>query len=152
MPLPSLSSCRRRVRAALRGRHPDRGAVTVEVLILIPLLGAMLFGLIQAAMWGTALVAARAAADGAARDTAAYGATTAEGYTSAQQRIAAIAGRLLGDPRIEVTRDATTARVHIAGSSPLLPLPVSWTATAPVERFTTEGRGFANSEVPLGGN
>jgi Flp pilus assembly protein TadG len=137
----SLLSWRGRVRAALRGAHPDRGAVTVEALILIPLLGAMLFGLIQAAMWGTALVAARAAADGAARDTAAYDATTADGYTSAQQRISTIAGRLLGDPHVEVTRDATTARVHISGTSPLLPLPVSWTATTPIERFTTPNGG-----------
>lgn len=129
---------RRWVRARQAG--PDRGVVTVEVLLNVSVLSLIAFVPVQLAMWGVALIGARAAADGAARDTAAYGATTQDGQVSARDRLRNIAGHPLGDPTISVQRDQTTARVTVSGvSTVLLPLPVSWTAVAPVERFTVPG-------------
>lgn len=133
-----------RTRAHNRRRGPgghrrDRGAITVEVLLYAPLLALFLFTVIQTALWGAALVAARAAADGAARDAAAYNANPGEAQTAANDRLESIAGHLLGDPTITVQRDATTATVTVRGSSSLIPLPVSWTSTRPVERFTVGG-------------
>jgi hypothetical protein len=120
----------------LGGAHRDRGIVTVEVLLYAPLLGLFLFTAIQAALWGGALVGARAAADGAARDAAAYDANVDTARASAQDRVHNIAGHLLGTPTIAVNRTQTTATVSISGTSSMLPLPVRWTATRPVERFT----------------
>ena len=133
-----------RTRAHHRRRSPgghrrDRGAITVEVLLYAPLLALFLFIVIQTALWGAALVAARAAADGAARDAAAYNANPGDAQTAANARLENIAGHLLGDPTITVQRDATTATVTVRGSSSLIPLPVSWTSTRPVERFTVGG-------------
>jgi Flp pilus assembly protein TadG len=130
---------RHRLRQRLRGPDRDRGIITVEVLLYTPLLGLFLFTTIQFALWGAALVGARAAADGAARDAAAYGATADDGRTSAQARLQNIAGHLLGNPDIQVQRDQTTATVTVSGSSSLLPFPVTWTSTQPVERFTVGG-------------
>jgi len=124
------------LRRRLAGPDRDRGVVTVEVLLYAPLLGLFLFTVIQAALWGAALVGARAAADGAARDAAAYGASTDDARASAQARLQNIAGHLLGNPAITVTRDQTAATVTVSGSSGLIPFPVSWTSTQPVERFT----------------
>lgn len=114
----------------------------MEVLLHAPLLALFSFTVIQLALWGVTLIGARAAADGAARDAAAYGATTQDATTSAQDRLRNIAGPLLRNPTITATRDPTTAQVTVSGtSSVLLPLPVTWTATVPAERFTTAGGG-----------
>ena len=142
MPAINETRHRRRVgwlRRRLGGHNRDRGIVTVETLMWLPLLGLFLFTVIQAALWGAALVGARAAADGAARDAAAYGGSADDARASAQTRLQNIAGHLLGNPAITVTRDQTAATVTVSGSSGLIPLPVSWTSTQPVERFTVGG-------------
>ena len=122
-----------------RGRQPvrDGGTATVETVLWTPLIALLIFAPIQLAFCGLAIVGARAAADGAARDTAAYTATTQDGQQSAQDRLHHIAGHLLDAPTVTVHRDATTATVTVSGTTPFLfPIPVSWTAQAPVERFT----------------
>jgi hypothetical protein len=130
---------RQRLRRRLGGPARDRGIVTVETLLWAPALGLFLFITIQFAMWGAALVGARAAADGAARDAAAHNANLDQARAGAQDRLHNVAGHLLDNPSITVTRGATTATVTVAGSGGILPLPVSWTSTQPVERFTTPG-------------
>jgi hypothetical protein len=127
------------LRRRLGGPARDRGIVTVETLLWTPALGLFLFTTIQFALWGAALVGARAAADGAARDAAAYNANLDQARAGAQDRLRNVAGHLLDNPSITVTRDATTATVTVSGSGGILPLPVSWTSTQPVERFTTQG-------------
>lgn len=131
-----LSDTRPRRRHLVRGGS-DRGAVTVETLLWVPFIGLLVFAPIQLAMCGVALIGARGAADGAAQDTAAYGATTQDGRQSATDRLHSLSGHLLGGPpTISVTRDATTATVTVSGTAAfLLPIPISWTAHAPVERF-----------------
>ena len=115
----------------------DSGAVTAETVIVLPILTLMIFAVIQFALWGIALIGTRAAADGAARDGAAYGATSADAYQSASVRLHAIAGRLISDPHVQVTTTGTTVTVTVDGRCPLLPLPVTWSATTPKERFTS---------------
>jgi len=127
------------LRRRLTGPGRDRGAVTVEALLWAPALGLFLFTVIEFAMWGAALVGARAAADGAARDAAGYNASPQDARAGAQDRLHSIAGNLLDDPQVTVTRDQTTTTVTVSGRGGLLPLPVSWTSTQPVERFTTPG-------------
>jgi hypothetical protein len=112
----------------------DEGAVTAEILIITPILALMLFAVIQAALWGWAVVGVHAAVDGAARDGAAYNATAGDAYASAVQRLRAYGGQLT-DVHITVTDTATTVTVTITGRSSLLPLPVDATVTQPRERF-----------------
>ena len=123
---------RPRIRRVRRG---DAGAVSAETLIVMPILALMIFAVIQFALWGIALIGARAAADGAARDGAAYGATGTDAQQSASSRLQAIAGGLITDPHVQVTSTATTVTVLVVGRCPLLPLPVTWSATTPKERF-----------------
>jgi len=113
----------------------DEGAVTAEVLIITPILALLVFSVIQAALWGWAVVGVHAAADGAARDGAAYHATVGDAYASAMQRLQAYGGELT-DVHVTVTETATTITVHVTARSSLLPLPVDATVTQPRERFT----------------
>ncbi len=73
------------------------------------------------------------------RDAAAYNANLDQARAGANDRLHNVAGHLLDNPSITVNRDATTATVTVSGSGGILPLPVSWTSTQPVERFTTPG-------------
>lgn len=114
--------------------------MTAETVLWIPFLALIILAPIQLAFCGVALVGARAAADGAARDTAAYGATAQDGQNSANDRLHNIAGHLVGGANVTVRRDATTATVTVSGTARfLLPIPVHWTAQVPVERFTVPG-------------
>jgi hypothetical protein len=117
------------------GLRSDNGAMTAEILVITPILAAMVFAVIQAALWGWAVVGVHAAADGAARDGAAYTATTADARVSALQRLHAYAGQLT-DIHVTVTDTITTVTVTITARSSLLPLPVAATVTQPRERFT----------------
>jgi len=125
------------IRRILRRLRDDTGAITAETLVVLPILALMIFAVVQFALWGIALIGARAAADAASRDGAAYGATSSDAYQSASTRLHAIAGRLITDPRVQVDTTATTVTVVIHGRCPLLPLPVTWSATTPRERFTS---------------
>jgi hypothetical protein len=114
--------------------------VTAETVLWIPFLALIIFTPVQLAFCGLAMIGARAAADGAARDTAAYGATVADGQQSANDRLHNIAGHLVGGANVTVQRDATTATVTVSGTARfLLPIPIHATAQAPVERFTVPG-------------
>lgn len=117
-----------------RGR--DDGAVTVEMLVAIPILTFIVFTVVQAALWGWALVDVHAAADGAARDGARYGATLDDARTSALTRLHATAGLLSGE-HVTATETATAITVTITGHSSLLPIPIHCTVTVPRETFTT---------------
>ncbi|GAA5197431.1 hypothetical protein GCM10023322_68680 [Rugosimonospora acidiphila] len=113
--------------------------VVESLTFVLPMAAVTFFALLQFALWGLALLGARDAADGGACDAAAYGATARDGQTSATTRLDNIAGQLLRDPRVTAARDATTAQVTVSGDSPLIHLPVGWTAVCPLERFTPGG-------------
>ncbi len=128
----------RRLLRRLR-RDRDAGAVTAETLVMVPMLALFVFGVIQTTLYGIAVIDARAAADNAARDGAAYGATITDARSSATTRLDGFAGRLLSDRHVTVTETATTITVTVSGRSPLLGIPVHWSATTPRERFLGGG-------------
>lgn len=117
----------------------ERGAVTVEMVVLMPILLATLFGGIQAGVVFHARHIAIAAAQEGAREAAAYQASLPDGIDTAT-RLAADWGdtTLTG---IHVTGQRTTTRVTItvqATAVSLLPgmsWPVEQSATLPVERL-----------------
>lgn len=117
----------------------ERGAVTVEMVALTPILLAILFGGIQAGVVFHARHIAIAAAQEGAREAAAYQASLPDGIDTAT-RLATDWGdtTLTG---IHVTGQRTTTRVTITvqvTAVSLLPgtsWPVEQSATLPVERL-----------------
>jgi len=117
----------------------ERGSVTVEMVVLMPVLLATLFGGIQAGVVFHARHIAIAAAQEGARTAAAYQASLPVGISAATNAAAGWAGQALTG--IQVTGQRTTSRVSITvqGSAVSLLPGVSWpieqSATLPVERL-----------------
>jgi len=123
----------------MRLTRGERGSVTVEMVVLMPVLLATLFGGIQAGVVFHARHIAIAAAQEGARTAAAYQASLPNGISTATTTATDWAGQTLTG--IQVTGQRTTTRVSItvAGSAISLLPGVSWpieqTATLPVERL-----------------
>lgn len=135
---------RRPPRRRLPGR-PDRGAATLELVVLFPVVLLITFGVIEGALWYHARNVALAAAEEGVRAATGNGATLADGVAEARSfaQEAGADGVLSG---ISVSADGGEASVTITveGSSQSL-FPgwsghqVSQTASGPVERFTGPG-------------
>ena len=117
----------------------ERGSVTVEMVVLMPVLLTTLFGGIQAGVVFHARHIAIAAAQEGARTAAAYQASLPDGVSTATNAAADRAGQTLTG--IKVTGQRTTTRVSITvqgNAISLLPgvsWPIEQTATLPVERL-----------------
>ncbi|WP_331716062.1 TadE family protein [Tessaracoccus coleopterorum] len=117
----------------------QRGSVTIEMVILFPVLLMMLFGAVQGGLWFHARSIAMSAAQEGARVAAAYESTTGMGATAARD-FAAQAGA----KNVTVTASATgtTATVIVSVEAPnlipfLIPaMPIHQSATMPLERIT----------------
>jgi hypothetical protein len=122
-----------------RRRGGDHGAVTVEVAGYTTLmLLAMMIG-VQAVIWGMAALGARYTANHAAQQTRVHGGTVAAGEAGAHAILDSAVGNALNDPRVEITRTATTVTVTVRGTAtsiiPGFTPPVTVTVHAPVERI-----------------
>lgn len=117
----------------------ERGAVTVEMVVLMPVLLATLFGGIQAGVVFHARHIAIGAAQEGAREAAAYQASLTDGISTATRLASDWGDTTLAG--VHVTGQRTTTRVSItvqATAVSLLPgitWPVEQTATLPVERL-----------------
>lgn len=125
-----------------RGTHrrDERGAVSIEMVVLLPALFAVLFLGMQAALYYHARTIAIAAAQEGARAAGAEDATSADGTRAANAYLADVGGDALESSRIRVTRTATTATATVTGRS-LSVLPgwrprVRQSASVTVERLT----------------
>ncbi|MFV2021712.1 TadE/TadG family type IV pilus assembly protein [Micromonospora sp. LOL_023] len=124
-----------------RRRRPggDRGSTTTEVVLYAPLLMLLVLLGVQFATWGLAQLAVQHAAHHALQTTRVQGGTVAAGQADADAVLTQIAGTLVSDRQIQVTRTADTATVRISAAAPqvvpFLTLGVSTTVAAPVERF-----------------
>ncbi|WP_431895539.1 TadE/TadG family type IV pilus assembly protein [Micromonospora haikouensis] len=131
-----MSTGRRTRRRRLGG---DRGSVTTEVVLYAPLLMLLVLLGVQFATWGVAQLAVQHAANHALQTTRIEGGTIAAGRADADTVLTQVAGSLVNDRRIAVTRTADTATVQITATAPqvvpFLSLSVSTTMSAPVERF-----------------
>ncbi|MEU4898540.1 TadE family protein [Streptomyces sp. NPDC044780] len=138
----TISSVWQRWRSRLTG---DRGDASVQMAIVFPFVIVLTIAVVQASMW----YYARQIALAAARDGVAAGRTYQAGPSDAADRVRQVLDRTAGDS----LRQATVAtsgstgeriRVQVHGTAPsLLPfvpdLPVTQSASGPVERFTTPG-------------
>lgn len=138
------------VRWSLRG---DRGSVSVELVIVTPLVLFLLLAIVQFALWSHATHIAQAAtAQGLAAARVRHG-TAAGGSAAAQRVLDQLGHGPLTDPRIDTTRRADVAWVRVNGHAvaviPFLHLPVHAEATGPVERFVPSG--LADGRTPPAG-
>lgn len=117
----------------------ERGSVTVEMVVLMPVLLATLFAGIQAGVVFHARHIAIAAAQEGARTAAAYQASLPDGISTATHAAADWAGQTLTGVRVTGQRTTTRVSITVQGSAISLLPGVSWpieqTATLPVERL-----------------
>ena len=121
----------------------ERGSATVEAAIVFPVVLFLIFGIIQGALWFHARHVALGAAQEGARVVAAE--DGGDGVARAGEFITNLTGgTLIRNVIVRESATGQTATVTVNGQAPsLIPgmdgLPVSQTATAPVERFTRPG-------------
>jgi hypothetical protein len=117
----------------------DRGAVSAELVIAIPLVLFMLLAIVQFALWSHAThIAQAAAAQGLAACRAQDG-TAADGQASAQHLLDELGQGPLTAASIVANRTADSASIQITGTAlaviPLLHISVHAEAAGPAERF-----------------
>lgn len=124
-----------------RRRGAEAGAITIEYVVVMPALFALLFLGIQAALFYQGRSVAIAAAAEGARAAGAEDATAGAGDAAAADFIAAAGGSdVLRDASITSTRTATVAAVTVRGTS--MSIIPGWSpaivqsASVPVERTT----------------
>ncbi|MFF4506664.1 TadE/TadG family type IV pilus assembly protein [Streptomyces sp. NPDC001401] len=135
-----------RLRAGLlRG---ERGAVTAEMVIIMPALLTMVLLLAQATVWWHAAHIAQATAADALAVTRVQNGTVVSGQGEAQRVLDQLGRGPLRGAHVSVIRTADNAEVRVTGTAstviPFLQLPVRAHASGPVERF----RQTANQAAP----
>ncbi|WP_336921819.1 TadE family protein [Aquipuribacter sp. SD81] len=133
----------RRDRRLSGGGEADRGATTLELVVLFPVMLLLVFGILQGVFWYHARTVALAAAGSGVAVTRTEQGTSAAGRAAASDFVErAGGGEVLAGVQVQAARSATEASVTVSGRAPsLLPglpgPPVRQTATGPVERVTT---------------
>jgi Flp pilus assembly protein TadG len=125
-----------------RGIRDDRGSVSVELVIILPALFAVMFLGMQAALYFHARTVAIAAAQEGARAAGAEQGRTSDGIRAAHAFLVDAGGSdVLPGASVSGDRTATVATVLVVGKS--LSVIPGWTpvvrqsASVPVERLTT---------------
>lgn len=134
-------TARDRVRRALLA-EPERGEVTVELVIATPLLLLALLAIIQFALWSHATHVAQAAASQALATARTQNGTSSAGHAAGRRLLDDLAAGPLRNARLTVSRDATTVSVTIRGDAaevlPSVHLPVRAEAAGQIERFISD--------------
>jgi Flp pilus assembly protein TadG len=129
----------RRLRRVLGGSTSDRGASAVELAMVTPLLMLVLLGFVQFALAEYAHHIAQAAAVRALATAREQDSSAAAGKASGQDALAQLAGGVLEQPAVTVTRDTRLATAQVSGQVtsliPGLHLRVTAHDTGPVEQY-----------------
>jgi Flp pilus assembly protein TadG len=131
-----------------RGRSHDRGLITLELLIVFPMLFLLLMGIVQAALFYFAQQAALAAAEQGVRVAAVSGSTqdpfsgANQGAVAAQEFITSHAGNVLTATATATPVPATDEiQITVTGQAftlvPGFSLGISQTAVGSVEKFSS---------------
>ncbi|MFT4261946.1 MAG: pilus assembly protein [Nocardioides sp.] len=138
---PATSSSHRRPRQLHCRRRGERGAVSIEMVILLPALFAVMFLGMQAALFYHARTVAIAAAQEGAKVAGGENGKDSDGATAASSFVADAGGDdVLAGASATADRTATTVTVTVTGHS--LSVIPGWSptivqsATLPVERLT----------------
>lgn len=120
-------------------RREQRGQATVEWVLVVPLLMLLVLSGVQVALWGHAAQIATAAAQEGVVAARANSGSIDVGENRARNVLDQMGRRLVEDPVVAATIDATSARVDVRGRAmaivPGLRLAVHGQATSPLERF-----------------
>ena len=118
----------------------DRGDVTAEAVIIIPVIVVLTLLVVQFALVWHGRHVAQAAAQTAARSAAAYQAGPGAGLAAGQAYLTEVAPNLLSSSNLTVTRslDSASASVHaeVLTVIPLLTIAIQEDAAAPLETFS----------------
>lgn len=132
-------SSRRPARSSSRAAD-ERGSATVELVILLPALFAVLFLGMQAALYYHARTVAMAASQEGARALASEQGKEFDGTSAAAKFISDAGGGALTGARTTADRSGTTATVTVSGFSlsviPGWQPPVEQSASMPIEALT----------------
>lgn len=124
-----------RLRAALAG---DRGAISAQLAIAVPVLLLMLLAIVQFAVWSHATHIAQSAASHGLAAARVDGGTTGAGHDATAALLAQLGDGPLRDATVSVRRGDVTARVRVVGTAepviPFLSLPVTAEATGVIEK------------------
>ncbi|MFC8429271.1 TadE/TadG family type IV pilus assembly protein [Streptomyces sp. NPDC057253] len=117
----------------------DRGAVTTEMVIIMPVLLTLVLLLAQVTVWWHAVHIAQATSAHALAATRLQDGTAAAGRTEAERVLDQLGRGPLHGSHVTVTRTADRVEVEVTGTAasvvPFLHLPVRTHASGPVERF-----------------
>ena len=120
-------------------RRDERGAVSIQMVVLMPVLFAIAFTGLQAGLYFYGRSAALATATTGARAAAAEHGTNADCQAAARAFITSL-GDVLTSPEISCTRTATRVQVQVSGITlsviPGWQLRVEQSTNLPVERVT----------------
>lgn len=123
----------------------QRGSVSAELVVAIPLLLLMIMLVVQFALWQHGIHIAQAAADRGVTAARIEGGTASAGTLEAQTVLSQLGQSIVVMPNVQVIRDADTASVVITGSAetvvPGLTLPIRAQASGPVEQFRPASAG-----------
>jgi len=114
----------------IRLPHGERGSISVQMVVLMPLMFLIAFAGLQAGLYFYGRSAALAAATTGARAAAGENGTTSDCQQAAAAFIAGL-GDVLTNPRVDCTRTAATVTVRVTGDT-LSVLP-GWTPVATQE-------------------
>ena len=120
----------------------DRGAASLELAILFPVVLALTLGAVQAGMWFSARTMCQAAAEAGVRAGKVLGAPAGTGAAAGRTYLADVARTLVVSPSVTETRTPATVKVTCTGAAQnVIPLPgvsiaVAQSSSAGVERFT----------------
>lgn len=130
----------RRSRSSRWPMRDERGSSSIEMVIALPLVLAVLFLAVQAGMWFHARSIALASAQSGARTSAMLNSSLEAGLSSARSFATDVGGTTLTGVTVTGDRTATSTTVTVTGHSvrlvPFMDVTVSQSATLPVERYT----------------
>jgi TadE-like protein len=137
-------------RSGSAGTNSERGAATVEVVMVFPLVLLALLLIFQFGFWYHGRHVALAAAEEGARAARVDTGSAAAGAARAQRFVRELGPSVIVNVQVSASRDQSVARVQVSGWAPsivpLLHLPIREVSQGPVERFRGENHRFANSE------
>ena len=133
----------------------ERGAGTLETVLVMPLVLLLITAVVQFALWYHASHVALAAAQDGARAARVQGATGADGQARAASELDQLGHDLVLSSHVTVTRGLSVATVEVSGWAPqvvpLLRLPIHQHASSPVERFYAPSQpAGATNPAPAG--
>ncbi|ONH51363.1 pilus assembly protein TadE [Frankia sp. CcI49] len=119
-------------------RRADTGALTVEMIFVLPLVLTIVLILAQVTVWAHASHIAQTTATRALAAARADGGSVAAGEQQAQDTLDQLGRASLTSPQVTVTRDGEAATVHVHGTAasviPGLRLGIDADAAGAVER------------------